>query len=148
MIRKGAKLLFAYSEATVPRVTVVLRKAFGGAYVVMNSRSLGADAVYAWPSAELAVMGAEGAIDIVYRRDLEHEPERRAEFLAAYRERAMLPQIAGRADVRRRDHRPRGDPARGRHGLPCAARGRRAPIPARQPAPVSPGRGTLKEELT
>lgn len=94
VIRKGAKLLFAYSEATVPRVTVVLRKAFGGAYVVMNSRSLGADAVYAWPSAELAVMGAEGAIDIVYRRDLEHEPERRAEFLAAYRERAMLPQIA------------------------------------------------------
>ncbi|MBW3621631.1 MAG: acyl-CoA carboxylase subunit beta, partial [Actinobacteria bacterium] len=68
VIRKGAKLLHAFASATVPRFTVVLRKAFGGSYIVMNSRSLGADAVLAWPDAELAVMGAEGAADIIFRR--------------------------------------------------------------------------------
>ncbi len=94
IIRKGAKLLYAFSEATVPRVTVVLRKAFGGAYIVMNSRSLGADAVFAWPGAELAVMGAEGAVDVVWRRDLEREPSRRDELVARYRSEAMAPLLA------------------------------------------------------
>jgi propionyl-CoA carboxylase beta chain len=89
VIRKGAKLLYAYAEATVPRVTVVLRKAFGGAYIVMGSRSLGADAVFAWPGSELAVMGAEGAVDLIYRRALAQEPSRRNELLARYRAEAM-----------------------------------------------------------
>jgi acetyl-CoA carboxylase carboxyltransferase component len=92
-IRKGAKLLYAFAEATVPRVTVVLRKAFGGAYIVMNSRSLGADAVYSWPGAELAVMGAEGAVDVIYRRELEADPGRRDELIARYRDEAMAPHI-------------------------------------------------------
>ncbi|MGI9609226.1 MAG: acyl-CoA carboxylase subunit beta, partial [Acidimicrobiia bacterium] len=70
IIRHGAKLLYAYAEATVPKITVITRKAYGGAYVVMNSRSLRADLVYAWPSAEIAVMGAAGAVNIIHRRDL------------------------------------------------------------------------------
>ena len=93
IIRKGAKLLYAFAEATVPRVTVVLRKAYGGAYIVMNSRSLGADAVYAWPGSELAVMGAEGAVDVLFRRELEADPSRRAELVARYRAEAMDPRI-------------------------------------------------------
>src|SRR6056300_1805633 len=68
IIRSGAKLLYAYAEATVPRVCVVIRKAYGGAYIVMDSIGLGADKLYAWPSGEIAVMGAEGAVDIIHRR--------------------------------------------------------------------------------
>jgi acetyl-CoA carboxylase carboxyltransferase component len=96
VIRKGAKLLHAFASATVPRVTVVLRKAFGGAYIVMNSRSLGADAVLAWPDAELAVMGAEGAADIIFRRQLEAEPERREDLVDSYRRDAMHVDLAAR----------------------------------------------------
>jgi acetyl-CoA carboxylase carboxyltransferase component len=96
VIRKGAKLLHAFASATVPRLTVVLRKAFGGAYIVMNSRSLGADAVLAWPDAELAVMGAEGAADIVFRRAVEADPERRDELVEAYRQDAMHVDVAAR----------------------------------------------------
>jgi acetyl-CoA carboxylase carboxyltransferase component len=96
VIRKGAKLLHAFASATVPRITVVTRKAFGGAYIVMNSRSLGADAVLAWPDAELAVMGAEGAADIVFRRALQGEPERRDELVATYRREAMHVDLAAR----------------------------------------------------
>ncbi len=70
IIRHGAKLLYAYCEATVPRLQVITRKAYGGAYVVMNSKSIGADLAYSWPSGELAVMGAEGAIDVLYKREL------------------------------------------------------------------------------
>lgn len=68
IITNGAKLLYAYSEATVPKITVIIRKAYGGAYIVMNSRHLGADAVAAWPSAEIAVMGAEGAVEVIYHQ--------------------------------------------------------------------------------
>ncbi|WP_025617023.1 acyl-CoA carboxylase subunit beta [Salinispora cortesiana] len=93
-IRRGAKLLYAFAEATVPRLTVVLRKAFGGAYIVMNSRSLGADAVLAWPGAELAVMGAEGAVDIIHRRDLAQEPHRRDELIDGYRAQAMSAELS------------------------------------------------------
>jgi propionyl-CoA carboxylase beta chain len=93
IIRKGAKLLYAFAEATVPRVTVILRKAFGGAYIVMNSKSLGADAVFSWPGAEIAVMGAEGAVDVIYRRDLEADPSRRPELVEHYRAQAMAPHI-------------------------------------------------------
>ncbi len=70
IIRHGAKLLWSYSEATVPKLTVITRKAYGGAYIAMSSRHLGADMVFAWPSAEIAVMGAEGAINILYRREI------------------------------------------------------------------------------
>lgn len=96
VIRKGAKLLHAFASATVPRVTVVLRKAFGGSYIVMNSRSLGADAVLAWPNAELAVMGAEGAADVIFRRQIDEEPERRDEFVEQYRADAMHVDLAAR----------------------------------------------------
>lgn len=70
VIRHGAKMLYAYSEATVPKVTVILRKAYGGGYIAMNSRHLGADFVYAWPSAEIAVMGPEGAANIIFRKEI------------------------------------------------------------------------------
>src|SRR5690606_27435966 len=71
IIRHGAKLLFAYSSATVPKITVILRKAYGGAYVAMCSKDLGADRVFAWPTAEIAVMGAEGAAEIVFRKEID-----------------------------------------------------------------------------
>jgi len=69
IIRHGAKLLYAYAEATVPKVTVIIRKAYGGAYIIMNSRHLRGDVVYAWPTAEIAVMGARGAAEIIFRKD-------------------------------------------------------------------------------
>ena len=71
IIRHGAKVLFAYSEASVPKISIVTRKAYGGAYIVMSSKSLGADVAYAWPSAEIAVMGPEGAANILYRKQIE-----------------------------------------------------------------------------
>jgi acetyl-CoA carboxylase carboxyltransferase component len=97
IIRHGAKLLYAYCEATVPRVQVTTRKAYGGAYVVMDSKSIGADFVYAWPSAELAVMGPQGAVEIVYRRELVDSPDpaaRRAELVEEYTERYANPYVA------------------------------------------------------
>jgi acetyl-CoA carboxylase carboxyltransferase component len=100
VIRRGAKLLHAFTSATVPRVSLVLRKAYGGAYIVMNSRSIGADAVLAWPGAELAVLGAEGAADLVFRREIEAHPERREELMERYREDAMDVDVAaGRGSV-------------------------------------------------
>ena len=69
----GAKLLYAFCEATVPRVTVITRKAYGGAYDVMNSKHIGADLNYAWPSAEIAVMGAKGAAEIIFKKEINHE---------------------------------------------------------------------------
>lgn len=100
VIRKGAKLLHAYTNATVPRVTVVMRKAFGGAYIVMNSRSIGADAVLAWPGAELAVMGAEGAADVIFRRQIAEDPSAREQLADQYRDEAMDVQLAaGRGSV-------------------------------------------------
>src|SRR5699024_2561713 len=75
VVRRGAKLLHAFAEAVVPRVTLVTRKAFGGAYIAMNSKSLGATAVYAWPGAEIAVMGAKAAVRILHRRKLTAAPD-------------------------------------------------------------------------
>ena len=75
MVRRGAKLLHAFAEASVPRVTLVTRKAYGGAYIAMNSRSLGATKVFAWPGAEIAVMGPVAAIRILHRRKLAEVPE-------------------------------------------------------------------------
>nr|WP_262323243.1 acyl-CoA carboxylase subunit beta [Acidiferrimicrobium sp. IK] len=97
IIRHGAKLLYAYCESTVPRIQVITRKAYGGAYVVMNSKSIGADLAYAWPSAELAVMGPQGAVDIVYRRELAESPDpasRRAQLVEEYTERFANPYLA------------------------------------------------------
>jgi acetyl-CoA carboxylase carboxyltransferase component len=97
IIRHGAKLLYAYCEATVPRVQIVTRKAYGGAYVVMNSKSIGADLAFAWPSAEVAVMGAAGAVNLIFRKDLDtaDDPEaRRAELVEEYTERFANPYIA------------------------------------------------------
>jgi acetyl-CoA carboxylase carboxyltransferase component len=97
IIRHGAKLLYAYCESTVPRIQVITRKAYGGAYVVMNSKSIGADLAFAWPSAELAVMGPQGAVDIVYRRELATSPDpaaRRAELVEEYTEKFANPYLA------------------------------------------------------
>ncbi|MCP3992017.1 MAG: acyl-CoA carboxylase subunit beta [Actinomycetia bacterium] len=97
IIRHGAKLLYAYCEATVPRIQVITRKAYGGAYVVMDSKGIGSDLSFAWPSAELAVMGPEGATDIVHRREIQAaaDPEaRRAELIEEYKEQFANPWIA------------------------------------------------------
>lgn len=97
IIRHGAKLLYAYSEATVPMVTVITRKAYGGAYIGMCSKSLGADYVYAWPTAEIAVMGAEGAANIVSGKEIraaEDPAAKRAEKVAEYQETFMNPYVA------------------------------------------------------
>ncbi|MGO8871561.1 MAG: acyl-CoA carboxylase subunit beta [Acidimicrobiales bacterium] len=88
MIRHGAELAFAYAEATVPRVCVILRKAFGGAYIVMDSKGLGNDLCFAWPSAQIAVMGAEGAVQILHRRV---EPDERLTLQDEYAERFLTP---------------------------------------------------------
>jgi methylmalonyl-CoA carboxyltransferase large subunit len=97
IIRHGAKLLFAYSAATVPKITVVLRKAYGGAYIAMCSRGLGADRVLAWPTAEIAVMGAEGAAEIVFKREIDAADDqvaRRKELVDEYRETFSNPYVA------------------------------------------------------
>ncbi len=97
VIRHGAKILYAYSDATVPQISVILRKAYGGAYIAMNSRSLGADLCLAWPSAEIAVMGPEGAVNIVNRRELEaadDKAQKRQELVEEYRQRYANPYIA------------------------------------------------------
>ena len=96
IIRHGAKVIYAYSEATVPKLTVILRKAYGGAYIAMCSKHLGADFVYAWPKAEIAVMGAEGAIEILFAKELK-DPNKAAEVQAAsekYKNEIMTPYIA------------------------------------------------------
>ena len=98
VIRHGAKIVYAYADATVPKVTVILRKAYGGAYIALGSRHLGADAVYAWPTAEVAVMGPEGAIEIIYKRELARvSPEERGElirkFVEDYRKRVTNPYV-------------------------------------------------------
>jgi methylmalonyl-CoA carboxyltransferase 12S subunit len=97
IIRHGAKLLFAYSAATVPKITVVLRKAYGGAYIAMCSKGLGADRVVAWPTAEIAVMGAEGAAEIVFRHEIEashDQATRRQDLVEEYRETFANPYVA------------------------------------------------------
>ncbi len=97
IIRHGAKILYAYSEATVPKMTVILRKAYGGAYVALNSKSIGADLVFAWPNAEIAVMGPQGAANIIFAREIENSenPEEvRAQKIDEYREKFANPYVA------------------------------------------------------
>jgi len=97
IIRHGAKLLFAFAEATVPKLTVITRKAYGGAYCVMSSKHLRTDANFAWPTAEIAVMGAEGAVNVLYKRELDAAADvaaARAEKVAEYRETFAHPYVA------------------------------------------------------
>lgn len=100
IIRHGAKLLYAFAEATVPKLTVIVRKAYGGAYCVMNPRHVGADLVLAWPSAEIAVMGPEGAVNVIFRRELaqaEDPDKRKTELVEDYRARFANPYVAASA---------------------------------------------------
>lgn len=97
VIRHGAKLLYAYSEATVPRITVILRKAYGGGYIAMNSRHLNADIVFAWPSAEIAVMGPEGAANIIFKKEIStaEDPEKMRKLkIKEYKDKFANPYVA------------------------------------------------------
>jgi len=97
IIRHGAKLLYAYASATVPKITIILRKAYGGSYLAMCSQEMGADLVFAWPTSEIAVMGAEGAVNILYRKELEAAEDRRAkvtELVAEYRSEFASPYLS------------------------------------------------------
>jgi propionyl-CoA carboxylase beta chain len=97
IIRRGAKLIYAYAEATVPKVTVITRKAYGGAYVVMGSKHLGADLNFAWPTAQIAVMGAQGAVNILYRAELAAATDPaaiRAELIQEYEDTLANPYVA------------------------------------------------------
>ena len=115
IIRHGAKLLYAFAEATVPRVTVITRKAYGGAFLVMNARSIGADIAFAWPTAEIAVMGAKGAVSIIHRRELREADDAEAEsqrLIDDYEDRFNNPYVAaarGYIDdvIEARETRPR-----------------------------------------
>jgi propionyl-CoA carboxylase beta chain len=115
IIRHGAKLLYAFSEATVPRITVVMRKAYGGAFLVMNARAIRADFVFAWPTAQIAVMGAPGAVNVIHRREIAAADDVeavRAELVADYEEKFNNPYIAaenGLVDdvIEPRETRPR-----------------------------------------
>lgn len=102
IIRHGAKVLFAYANCTVPLVTVIMRKAYGGAYIAMGSKDLCADVVYAWPTAEIAVMGAEGAVKIIYKRELAQASDPQAKFKELaddYREKFSNPYQAAESDI-------------------------------------------------
>src|SRR2546429_42987 len=97
IIRRGAKLIYAYAEATVPKVTVITRKAYGGAYDVMGSKHLGADLNFAWPTAQIAVMGAQGAVNILYRSELsaaDDPASLRAELIEEYEDTLANPYVA------------------------------------------------------
>jgi len=99
IIKSGAKLLYAYSEATVARVCVVVRKAYGGAYIVMDSMGLGADKLFAWPSAEIAVMGAEGAVDIIHKKQIKEAADKdllKEQLVNEYNEKFSNPDIAAK----------------------------------------------------
>ena len=124
IIRRGAKLIYAYAEATVPLVTVITRKAYGGAYDVMGSKHLGADINLAWPTAQIAVMGAQGAVNILYRNELKDGRGPRGQAGRAdrrLRPGAGEPLPGRRARVRRRGDQPARDPRRGRPRAPAAA---------------------------
>ena len=119
IIKHGAKLLFAFAEATVPKVTVITRKAYGGAYCVMSSKHIRTDFNFAWPTAEIAVMGPEGAVNILYKRELDAAADPRG---GARREGGGVPGEVrepvhrGRARLRRRGHPSARDAAQADHG--------------------------------
>jgi acetyl-CoA carboxylase carboxyltransferase component len=94
IIRHGAKMLYAWKEATVPKVTCLIRKAYGGAFAAMSNKEMGADLVLAWPTTEVAIMGAEGAVRILYRREIDKAEDKnkiREEKIQEYREKFMTP---------------------------------------------------------
>jgi propionyl-CoA carboxylase beta chain len=134
IIRHGAKMLFAYAAATVPKITLILRKAYGGAYLAMCSKDMGADLVWAWPTAEIAVMGAEGAVKVLYKKEIGEADDPKAteqSLIAEYKEKFASPyQAAGHSmitDVI--------DPALTRQTLSLALRnllGKRDPRPAKK----------------
>jgi propionyl-CoA carboxylase beta chain len=100
IIRHGAKILHAYSEATVPKLTVITRKGYGGAYIVMSSKHLRADLVFAWPTAEIAVMGADGAVNILFRKEIKAAADPKAErdrLIKEYKEKFSNPFCAAQA---------------------------------------------------
>ncbi len=132
LIKHGAKLLFAYSQATVPLVTVITRKAFGGAYDVMASKHIGGDVNYAWPTAQIAVMGAKGAVEIIFRADIgDSEEDRRAHQgirgalpVTVRRRRARLYRRGDRAAFDPQAHLPRARDAEGQAGRAAAEEAR------------------------
>ena len=138
IIRRGAKLIYAYAEATVPKLTVITRKAFGGAYIVMGSKKLGADINLAWPTAQIGVMGASGAVEILYRRDLKAAAEagedveaKRQELITQYEEHLLNPYQAtqlGYVDAVIAPSETRENIVRGLRGL----RDKRASTPAKK----------------
>ena len=149
IIRHGAKLLYAFCESTVPRIQVITRKAYGGAYVVMNSKSIGADLAFAWPSAELAVMGPQGAVEILYRRELQSAADpiaRRNELVEDYTERFANPYVAAErgfvddvidpAETRAKVDRRVRDAADQARGAP-AAQAREHPAVSERPSVAS-----------
>ena len=127
IIRRGAKLIYAYAEATVPLVTVITRKAYGGAYDVMGSKHLGADINVAWPTAQIAVMGAQGAVNILYRNEIEeaveagNDAERRAELIPEYEDTLANPYIAAERGYIDAVIMPARDPLRDRPLAAAAA---------------------------
>ena len=130
IIRRGAKLIYAYAEATVPLVTVITRKAYGGAYDVMGSKHLGADINVAWPTAQIAVMGAQGAVNILYRKELaaaDDPAAARGRVHGLLRGHPRQPLHRRRARLRRRRDRPARDPARDRPLAAAAAHQARDP---------------------
>jgi propionyl-CoA carboxylase beta chain len=134
IIRHGAKVLYAYSEACVPKISIVTRKAYGGAYVVMSSKYLGTDLALAWPSAEIAVMGPEGAVNILYRKQIseaQNPVEARASLIAEYRERFLTPYMAASTGAIDDVIEPRETRQRVIAGL-AALREKYAPSPARR----------------
>ena len=115
LIKHGAKLLFAYSQSTVPLVTVITRKAFGGAYDVMASKHIGADVNYAWPTAQIAVMGAKGAVEIIFRAEMD-SPDKISARTAEYENRFLSPFVAAERGYHRRSDHAAFNPAAGRPG--------------------------------
>jgi propionyl-CoA carboxylase beta chain len=131
IIRRGAKLLYAYAEASVPLVTVITRKAYGGAYIVMGSKHLGADINLAWPTSQIAVMGAQGAINILYRKEIAENPAKSSELLGKYEEELLNPYIAadrGFIDAVIEPHQTRGEISKALKAL----RNKRVDLPTRK----------------
>ena len=134
IIKHGAKLLFAFAEATVPKITVITRKAYGGAYCVMASKHIRTDANFAWPTAEIAVMGPEGAVNIVYKRELDRAPEADRERLRQGKvrrvPRALCESVCGGgARLHRRDHRASADARETDYRAACARKTSATRIP-------------------
>ena len=102
VIRHGTKIIYAYSEASVPKISIVTRRAFGGAYIVMSSKYLGTDINYAWPTAEIAVMGAEGAVNILYRKEINKADDPKAErerLINEYKKNYLTPYTAAKSGI-------------------------------------------------